>query len=64
MLLYALLVIAALLIDTIVVKPAITSSVTGKMLAFIAFCILPVLCGSMAAVGQDFSMGDRSRDLQ
>jgi cytochrome c-type protein NapC len=49
MLLYALLVIAALLIDTIVVKPAITSSVTGKMLAFIAFCILPVLCGSMAA---------------
>jgi cytochrome c-type protein NapC len=42
-------VIAALLIDTIVVKPAITSSVTGKMLAFIAFCILPVLCGSMAA---------------
>ena len=49
MLLYALLMITALLIATIVVRPAITSSVTGKMLAFIAFCILPVLCGSMAA---------------
>jgi cytochrome c-type protein NapC len=48
-LLYALLVITAVLIAIIVVRPAITVSVAGKMLAFVAFCILPVLCGSMAA---------------
>jgi hypothetical protein len=48
-LLYALLVITALLIAIIVARPSITVSTTGKMLAFVAFCALPVLCGSVAA---------------
>jgi short-subunit dehydrogenase involved in D-alanine esterification of teichoic acids len=48
-LLYALLVITALLIAIIVARPSITVSTTEKMLAFVAFCVLPVLCGSKAA---------------
>jgi hypothetical protein len=48
-LLYAPLVITALLIAIIVARPSIRVSTTGKMLAFVAFCVLPVLCGSMAA---------------
>jgi nitrate/TMAO reductase-like tetraheme cytochrome c subunit len=48
-LLYALLVITAILIAVFVVRPAITASGAGKMLAFVAFCVLPILCGSMAA---------------
>src|ERR1700756_4968145 len=48
-LLYALLVITAILIAIIVVRPSITVATPGKMLAFVAFCVLPVLCGSMAA---------------
>jgi cytochrome c-type protein NapC len=48
-LLYALLVTRALLIAINVVRPSIRVSTTGKMLAFVAFCVLPVLCGSMAA---------------
>jgi len=45
-LLYALLVITALLIAIIVARPSITVSGTGKMVAFVAFCVLPVLCGA------------------
>jgi len=48
-LLYALLVITAVLIAIIVGRPSITVSAAGKMLAFVAFCVLPVVCGSMAA---------------
>jgi NapC/NirT cytochrome c family protein len=48
-LLYALLAITATLIAIIVVRPSITVSTPGKMLAFVAFCVLPILCGSMAA---------------
>jgi hypothetical protein len=48
-LLNALLVITAILIAIIVFRPSITVSTAGKMLVFFAFCILPVLCGSMAA---------------
>jgi len=48
-LLYALLVLTAILITAIVVRPAITASSAGKVLAFTAFCVLPVLSGAMAA---------------
>jgi cytochrome c-type protein NapC len=48
-LLYALLVVSAILIAVVVIRPALTRTVAGKILAFVAFCILPVLCGSMAA---------------
>jgi len=43
-LLYILLVISAVLIATIAFRPAVTRSREGKMLAFVAFLILPVLC--------------------
>jgi cytochrome c-type protein NapC len=43
-LLYSLLVISAFLIALIVVRPSITASREGKILAFIAFLILPTLC--------------------
>lgn len=48
-LLYALLAISALLIAIIVFRPSITARREGKILAFVAFCILPVVCGSLAA---------------
>jgi cytochrome c-type protein NapC len=43
-LLIALLLISLILIAIIVFRPAITNSREGKMLAFLAFLILPVLC--------------------
>ncbi len=43
-LLYALIVVSAALIATIVIRPSITLSREGKILAFTAFLILPVLC--------------------
>jgi cytochrome c-type protein NapC len=43
-LLYSLLGISALLIALIVVRPSITARREGKILAFIAFLILPTLC--------------------
>jgi hypothetical protein len=48
-LLYILLVVSAVLIATIVARPAITGSREGKMLAFVAFLILPVLCTTWGA---------------
>lgn len=48
-LLYALLAITAILIAAIVVRPTMTASTAGKVLTFAAFCILPMLCGAMAA---------------
>lgn len=45
-LLYTLLLISAVLIALIAVRPAITGSREGKMLAFTAFFILPVMCAS------------------
>jgi cytochrome c-type protein NapC len=43
-LLYVLLLISAAMIALIVLRPSITASREGKMLAFVAFLILPVLC--------------------
>jgi uncharacterized membrane protein YqjE len=43
-LLIALLLISLVLIALIVFRPAITNSREGKILAFLAFLILPVLC--------------------
>jgi cytochrome c-type protein NapC len=43
-LLYTLLLISAALIALIVLRPSITVTREGKMLAFVAFLILPVLC--------------------
>lgn len=44
LLLYSLLVISAALVGLIALRPAVTSTREGKMLAFVAFLILPVLC--------------------
>jgi hypothetical protein len=43
-LLYALLLISIVLVLVVVSRPGITNSREGKMLAFLAFLILPVLC--------------------
>jgi cytochrome c-type protein NapC len=43
-LLIALLLISLVLIAIVVFRPAITNSREGKILAFLAFLILPVLC--------------------
>ncbi len=59
-LLYALLLVSAALIALIAIRPAITSSREGKMLAFVAFLILPVLCVSWGATEQI----DRSKQTQ
>src|ERR1700733_10390406 len=48
-LLYGLLVITAILIAAIVFRPSLTATREGKVFAFVAFCILPVVCTSMAA---------------
>jgi cytochrome c-type protein NapC len=45
-LLYALLGISALLISIVVVRPSITARREGKIFAFMAFCVLPVLCAA------------------
>lgn len=43
-LLYILLIVSAVLIAIITFRPTITNSREGKMLAFVAFLILPALC--------------------
>jgi cytochrome c-type protein NapC len=48
-LLYILLIVSAVLVAIIAFRPAITHSREGKMLAFVAFLILPVLCMSWGA---------------
>jgi cytochrome c-type protein NapC len=48
-LLYALLAVTAVLIAIIVFRPSLTSSREGKILAFMAFFVLPILGGSLAA---------------
>lgn len=48
-LLYVLLVVSAVLIAMIVLRPSLTTSREGKIFTFVAFCILPVLCASLAA---------------
>lgn len=48
-LLYTLLVVSAVLVALIAVRPSITASREGKMLAFLAFFILPTLCVSWGA---------------
>jgi cytochrome c-type protein NapC len=59
-LLYVLLVVSGILIATIVARPAITDSREGKMLAFVAFLVLPVLCLSWGATEHI----DRSKQTQ
>ena len=49
-LLYGLVVISAFLIAMIVLRPAITESREGKMLAFTGFLILPAMCFSWGAL--------------
>jgi cytochrome c-type protein NapC len=48
-LLYALFAISAVLIAIVVVRPSLTVSREGKIIAFVAFCVLPIVCASMAA---------------
>jgi cytochrome c-type protein NapC len=48
-LLYILLAVSIVLIAVLVLRPAITESRGGKMLAFVAFLILPVLSASWGA---------------
>ena len=45
-LLYSLLFIAAVLIGAIVARPGLTKSKEGKIMAFLAFLVLPVLCAA------------------
>ncbi len=44
-LLYGLLGLTIVLLVVILARPSMTVSVGGKILAFLAFCALPVLCG-------------------
>lgn len=48
-LLYILVLVSALLIAAVVVRPAITSTREGKILAFVGFVVLPVLCNTWGA---------------
>lgn len=48
-LLYALLAVCAVLILAIALRPALTATREGKIFAFVTFCILPVVCTSLAA---------------
>jgi cytochrome c-type protein NapC len=48
-LLYALFGVSAVLVAIIAVRPSLTTSREGKIFAFVAFFILPILCGSLAA---------------
>jgi hypothetical protein len=59
-LLYVLLFISAALIALIAHRPSITDNREGKMLAFVAFLILPVLC--MAGGASEHL--DRSKQTQ
>jgi hypothetical protein len=43
-LLYIVLIISTVLIALVVARPTITASREGKMLAFVAFLILPAVC--------------------
>jgi cytochrome c-type protein NapC len=43
--LYLLIVITCILIALVIVRPSITASREGKMLAFVGFLVLPVFCG-------------------
>lgn len=47
--LYALLGITVVLIALVVLRPGVTFTRGGKILAFVAFCGLPVLCGFWGA---------------
>jgi cytochrome c-type protein NapC len=42
--LVALIAVSIMLAAVLLVRPSVTSGVTGKVLAFIALCILPALC--------------------
>lgn len=44
--LYFLLGTTIVLLILILVRPSLTATVGGKIVAFIAFCVLPVLCGA------------------
>ena len=47
--LYALIAISAIFIAIIVIRPSLTSTREGKIFAFVAFGVLPVVCGFLAA---------------
>ena len=42
--LVALIVLTIVLTAVLIVRPSITAGATGKILAFVALCILPALC--------------------
>jgi cytochrome c-type protein NapC len=48
-LLFILIGVTIVLIGMVVVRPSLTVTREGKMLAFAAFAVLPILCGSLGA---------------
>ena len=48
-LLFILIGIAIVLIVMVVARPSITMTREGKALAFVAFCVLPIICGTLGA---------------
>jgi cytochrome c-type protein NapC len=48
-LLYALIAVSCILLAIIIGRPSVTASREGKMLAFIAFFVLPTVCGLWGA---------------
>jgi cytochrome c-type protein NapC len=48
-LLYALIAVSCILLAIIIGRPSVTASREGKMLAFVAFFVLPTVCGLWGA---------------
>jgi cytochrome c-type protein NapC len=49
LLLYVLIAVSMGLIALVVARPSLTGTRAGKILAFVAFCALPVFCGAWGA---------------
>jgi cytochrome c-type protein NapC len=48
-LLFALIAVTIIVVAMVVIRPSITMTREGKMLAFVGFCVLPILCGTLGA---------------
>ena len=48
-LLFLLIGVTIIVIAMVVIRPSLTMTREGKMLAFVGFCVLPILCGTLGA---------------
>ncbi len=48
-LLFLLIGVTIIVIAMVVIRPSVTMTREGKMLAFVGFCVLPILCGTLGA---------------